>query len=149
MISTTNQKKTPECQLWGFRFVSSRTYYLSLLIYIIATMYGECQGASEARRRRATLDTHQQPRHSPCKGAVKDCFPLPNGECPRSGNGSRDKSLVGVKGQTAPALGERRDCHYLDFDIKKRASFLKKSKKPSKYKGFVVFACTDISYHLY
>ena len=51
------------------------------------------------------------PGHSPCRGAVKDCFPLPmamwgSGQSPE--NGSRDKSLVGVKGQTAPTLGERR-----------------------------------------
>ena len=38
------------------------------------------------------------PGHSPCRGAVKDCFPLPmamwgSGQSPE--NGSRDKSLVG------------------------------------------------------
>jgi len=78
--------------------------------------------------------------NTPLQGEqLNSCFPLPNGECPRSGNGSRDKSLVGVKGQTAPALGERRNCHYLDFDIKKRASLKEKSKKPSKIKGFGVF----------
>ena len=48
------------------------------------------------------------PGHSPCRGAVKDCFPLPmamwgSGQSPE--NGSRDLSLVGVKGQTAPAPG--------------------------------------------
>ena len=48
------------------------------------------------------------PGHSPCRGAVKDCFPLPmamwgSGQSPE--NGSRDKSLVGAKGQTAPAPG--------------------------------------------
>ena len=37
------------------------------------------------------------PGHSPCRGAVKDCFPLPmamwgSGQSPE--NGSRDKSLV-------------------------------------------------------
>ena len=63
-------------------------------------------------------------------------------------NGSRDLSLVGVKGQTAPALGERRDCHYLDFDIKKRASLKEKFKKPSKIKGFGVFLQLSILYTL-
>lgn len=66
------------------------------------------------RRRRATLDIAHSPKHSPCKGAVKDCFPLPNGECPRSGNGSRDKSLVrGWGGRQPPTLGERRTWHSL------------------------------------
>ena len=52
------------------------------------------------------------PGHSPCRGAVKDCFPLPmamwgSGQSPE--NGSRDKSLVGgCGGRQPPTLGERR-----------------------------------------
>ena len=60
--------------------------------------------ASEAIRRRATLDTHLGTKHFPERGQLLKLFPLPNGECPRSGIGSRGKPLVGVKGQTAPAL---------------------------------------------
>ncbi len=41
------------------------------------------QGRSPIRRR-ATLDTFRVPTLSR-EGAVKDCFPLPHGECPRSG----------------------------------------------------------------
>lgn len=111
---------------------------------------GGCQGASPegARRRRATLDNLTDP-NTPLQGEqLKSCFPLPNGECPRSGNGSRDWSLVGVKGQTAPALGERRNCDYLDFDIKKRASLKEKFKKPSKIKAFGFFCHFTLVHHL-
>ena len=81
------------------------------------------------------------PGHSPCRGAVKDCFPLPmamwgSGQSPE--NGSRDKSLVGVKGQTAPALGERRDCHYLYLQYRREHFFIKSVTKPyfMRFSGF-------------
>lgn len=82
------------------------------------------------------------PGHSPCRGAVKDCFPLPmamwgSGQSPE--NGSRDKSLVGVKGQTAPAPGGHEKLSLQYFDKKKRASLKRKCYKPSKIKGFRVF----------
>ena len=82
------------------------------------------------------------PGHSPCRGAVFDCFPLPmamwgSGQSPE--NGSRDKSLVGVKGQTAPAPGGHEKLSLQYFDKKKRASLKRKCYKPSKIKGFRVF----------
>lgn len=45
---------------------------------------------------------------------LNSCFPLPNGECPRSDNGSRDASLVGCRGET-PCPAE----HSMTFGLPK------------------------------
>jgi hypothetical protein len=90
------------------------------------------------------------PGHSPCRGAVKDCFPLPmamwgSGQSPE--NGSRDKSLVRGQGGRQPLPPEgMKNCLCLPFDKKKRASLKQKCYKPSKIKGFRVFRHLTIFY---
>ena len=63
--------------------------------------------------------TVAQPHILTREGAdLKELLPLAP---PRTGsgrarfNGSRDKSLVGVEGQTAPTLGEPKNCHSLKY----------------------------------
>lgn len=107
-----------------------------------------CQGARRSRYAVGQPLTALQLQHSPCKGAVKDCFPLPHGECLRSSNGVWGQVPSGVLGQRPKVLASQTDKnhggkyprtpHRYRVNLEVNLIFVR------FYKGFSDFVCIEV-----